>query len=225
MKLKLTLILFLFAIPVFAENNLIIDGSGSVKAEENSQVPMPTQATLHQYANQLFSHSNDPIAGNPNGKVTLVEFFDYRCIHCINMSNTINQLIKSNPDLKVVFKEFPIFGDISVYASKAALAAHMQGKYLQFHNALMDIGRSLNETRILDIARSSGLDIKKLTDDMSNSFVVMEIQTNYQLAQTLLINGTPVFIVGPTNAAKNSKIHNIVGEVDKAELQNAINGA
>jgi protein-disulfide isomerase len=101
-------------------------------------------ATINAFAaGGLLYRAGDPIAGNPKGKVTLVEFFDYQCGHCIDMAPVIGEIIKANPNVRVIFKEFPIRGPVSDYAARAALAANKQGKYYQFSHANIKLAQEL----------------------------------------------------------------------------------
>jgi protein-disulfide isomerase len=189
-----------------------------------SQVTTLDHDTSVKEANALFGQRNDPVAGNAQGKVTLVEFFDYQCSHCINMRSTIDALIKDNPNLRVVFKDFPISGDVSLYAAKAALAANKQGKYLVLHDMLLKSGASLTENKVLALAASAGVDTKKLKEDMNSSEVDQQIKAIYQLAQTLQLQGTPAFYVGRTvmPATPSASIDFINGQVMQQVLQQAI---
>ena len=121
-----------------------------------------TEETAPKFAEVLFHQAGDPMAGNANGKVTVVEFFDYQCSHCVDMAPVIDSLIKADPNVRVVFKEFPIRGPLSEYAAKAALAASAQGKYFEFHKALMDQisqKQPLTEDSVLKAAQKVGLNI------------------------------------------------------------------
>lgn len=184
-----------------------------------------TQASLPQYANSLFHQTQDPTTGNPNAKVTVVEFFDYQCPHCVEMTPVLESVMKSNPDVRVVFKEFPIRGPASELAARAALAAKMQGKYFELHKALMAANRTLTEDDILKIAQSIGLNVDKLKTDMKSPTVEQQIKANYQLAQSLQLMGTPAFIVAKSNVtttAPASAIIFIPGQVDEGQLKTAI---
>ena len=128
-----------------------------------------TQNSSPKFADALFHQANDPMTGNPNGKITVVEFFDYQCPHCIDMTPVIDGLVKKNPDVKVVFKEFPIRGQMSELAARAALAAHAQGKYFELHKALMESKQEpLTEDAIYAIAQTVGLDVTKLKAAMKS---------------------------------------------------------
>lgn len=170
----------------------------------------------------LFHHANDPIAGNRKGDVTVVEFFDYQCSHCVSMAPVIASIISSNPNVRVVFKEFPIRGPMSERASLAALAANRQGKYYVFSHALLTTNLTLSDATIMDIAKSVGLNIPQLKKDMESSAIKSQLQANFRLASELNINGTPAFFVGKTNATNSKSVNFILGEMSESELQDAI---
>lgn len=138
----------------------------------------------------------DPVAGNPQGDVTVVEFFDYQCGYCKAVQADTQRLIKDDPKLRFVFKELPILGPASVVASKAALASKAQGKYLDFHNALMAQRGQLDEDVILRLAKSVGIDTDRLKKDMESRDVLSVIAANQALAEQLGIHGTPGFVFG-----------------------------
>ena len=184
-----------------------------------------TQEFAPKFAKDLFHEAADPVAGNPKGKVTVVEFFDYQCPHCVEMTPVIEAIIQSNPNVRIVFKEFPIRGPGSEIAARAALAANMQGKYFELHKALMAANRQLNENDVLTIAKAVGLNVDKLKTDMKSDKVSQEIKANYKLAQELKLIGTPAFFVGSSNvtsASPASAIAFIPGQVDEAQLKGVI---
>ena len=146
--------------------------------------------------NELINDKTAPVAGNPDGDVTIVEFFDYRCPYCKQVEPSIDALIKQDPKIRVVYKEFPILGPESVYASRIALAARKQGKYSAFHDAMMATKGTINEEVILKVAGTAGVDIVKAKADMNDPDIEALIKRNYALAEALDINGTPAFIVG-----------------------------
>lgn len=147
---------------------------------------------------ELLERKTSPVGGNPEGDVTLVEFFDYNCGFCKRANPERNKAVAEDGKVRVVFKEFPILGPVSVIASRAALAARGQGKYVEFHEALFDHQGPLSESAVMDIARSVKLDVKRLKKDMEDPAVMEEIQANVELAKKLGIQGTPGFIVGDT---------------------------
>jgi protein-disulfide isomerase len=175
--------------------------------------------------NGLFHHSSDPVAGSANGKITIVEFFDYQCSHCVDMAPVINSIIQSNPDVRVVFKDFPIRGPMSEFAARAAIAANKQGKYYEFSHALLGTSLSLNEDTVFDIAKSVGIDVSKLKKDMNSSYVTDEIKNTYGLAQEFKITGTPAFFIGKTDAKNSNSVNFVLGAMSQNDLQDAVNKA
>ena len=147
---------------------------------------------------QLEKDPTSPVVGNPQGDVTLVQFFDYRCGYCKKVVPSIQELLKTDKNIRMVFKEFPILGPDSVTASRAALAAWKiaPDKYLPFHVALMESRGEMNEARVLEIGKKVGIDVDKLKAAMSDPAIKSTIDRNIELARKLQINGTPAFIIG-----------------------------
>lgn len=199
-----------------------LQGYQQKQITEQTQKFEKIQQNSPKFANQLFHQTTDPVAGNPNGTVTLVEFFDYQCPHCIDMTAVIEGLIKANPNLRVVFKEFPIRGAMSELATRAALAAQKQAKYFPLHLALMSSKiEPLTENTIYDLAKTAGLNVDQLKADMKDKSVDQQIKTNYQLAKDLEIMFTPVFFIAKSNATTSTKpeaIAFIPGQVSPAQL-------
>ena len=173
----------------------------------------------------LFRKPNDPVVGNPSGKVTIVEFFDYQCSHCASMAPVMQLILKANPDVRVVYKEFPIRGPVSEFASRAALAANKQGKYATLNHALLSTNLSLSNETILDIAKANGLNMPKLQKDMDSLSVRKQINENIALAQRKRITGTPAFFIGKTNAPNDEDVTFVLGEMSFNEAQSAIDKA
>ena len=168
------------------------------------------------------------VAGNPKGNVTVVEFFDYQCIHCKKMMATMTDLVKKDPTVRVVYKEFPIFGKSSELASQAALAAGMQGKYIAMHDALLSLDKRLDKDMIMNAAKSAGLDLAKLQLDMESKAVKDELNANRALAEKMHLMGTPALVVLSTPAGQfkaNSEIGFIPGAATPEALQSLINKA
>ncbi len=153
---------------------------------------------LVSFRDELLNDPAAPVAGNPDGDVTLVEFFDYHCTYCKRVLPSVLKSLGEDPGLRIVYKEFPILGPDSVLASRAALAAHRIApeKYLDFHIALMSSRARLNEMRILGIAEEVGLDTDALQAEMKNPEIAAIIERNRALAAALGINGTPGFVIG-----------------------------
>lgn len=182
-----------------------------------------TQAIAAKFATPLFHTASDPVAGNPNGKITLVEFFDYQCPHCVDMAPVISAIIKANPDLRVIYKEFPIRGPMSNLAARAALAANLQGKYSEMSHAILNNKQPITEELLLQLAKDNGLDVEKLKKDMTDASIDTQIKANMKLGQDLKLFGTPAFFVGKTDAAAN--INYVPGQMDQTQLQGLIDKA
>lgn len=153
-------------------------------------------------AKQLSSVSDDvtkpfpgAVLGNPNGKVTLVEFTDFACGYCRQSVADVNALIAANPDLKVVVRELPILSPGSVAAARMALAAAEQGKYAAFHNAMYAAGRP-DDAGIAAAARAAGLDMDRARKFAAEPRVDAELARNVELARALGFNGTPSWAIG-----------------------------
>ena len=162
--------------------------------EQKKQLEL-AEAAIKQNQTALFNDTNIPAAGNPQGDVRIVTFFDYNCGYCRKSSAELYDLLKSDPNVRVFFRDLPIFGAPSTTLTKIALAANNQGKYLELHEAFMQTDEALDETNALKIAKNLGLDITKLQKDMNSPEIQKIIASNKKLAKTLNINATPAFIV------------------------------
>lgn len=217
---------------LIAHPDILIQMSQELQQQQYQQMQQKALTVIKDNSAQLFAANGTQVAGNPNGTVTLVEFFDYQCVHCANVyrDHIIENLIKANPNLRVVYKEFPIFGEASVYASKAALAAAMQGKYLEMHAAIFNTGKIEGNLKPADVdaaAKKIGLNMEKLKKDMQNPQIKADLDADYKLAQALGLPGTPGFIIAPTPKTGNSagKTAFIPGLASADNLQQAINAA
>ncbi len=136
------------------------------------------------------------MGGNLQGDVTLVEFFDYRCPYCKKFEPELEALIKEDPNLRVVYKKFPILGPASTFATRVALAARRQGKYDEFHRAMINAKGAMTEGAILDTAKSVGIDLEKVKAEMNAPEIDGMIKRNFELAAALKVNATPTFVIG-----------------------------
>jgi protein-disulfide isomerase len=168
------------------------------RLEQRQQVAQAsgTQAALKKHADKLLRDPASPVGGNPQGDVSLIEFFDYNCPYCRQVAPHMVTVEASDPKLRIVYKEFPILGPNSTFAAKAALAAHRQGKYAELHKALMESKGPTTEKTVLDTAGRLGLDLDRLKADMADPAVQAEIDGNLALARALHIDGTPGFVIG-----------------------------
>jgi len=153
-------------------------------------------AILSQRRDLLENDPNAPVLGNPDGDVTIVEFFDYNCPFCRKAKPFIEALLEQDPNVRLVYREWPILGEGSVYAARAALASREQGLYEEFHWAMMGMQGRAEEASVLRIAAEIGLDIDQLQADMNASEISQHIEMSNTLSQSLGFTGTPSFVIG-----------------------------
>ncbi|MDR7039130.1 protein-disulfide isomerase [Methylobacterium sp. BE186] len=156
-------------------------------------------AALKESREALLNGPHDVVAGNPNGDVTLVEFFDYNCGYCRKALGDVQALIKSDPKLRVVIKDFPVLGAESLEASQMAVAAKQQikgEKLFEFHQKLLESKGRVNGARALQVAKDMGLDTAKLQKDAQGPEVKAALSENRGLGDKLGLSGTPAFIIG-----------------------------
>ena len=148
----------------------------------------------------LFNSSHQVVLGNPHGNVTMVEFFDYNCAFCKRALSDMMDLLKTDPDLKFVLKEFPVLGQGSVEAAHVAVAARMQDatgkKYIEFHQKLLGGRGPADKARALAVAKEVGFDMARIEKDMGSDEVKKTIDENMKLADALGVSGTPSYVVG-----------------------------
>lgn len=168
----------------------------ALEAKREAEDKARQKAAITNRQQDLLNDPSSPVSGNPKGDVTLVEFFDYRCGYCKRAAGAVTQLQKEDPRVRIIYKDFPILGEPSELATKAALASRAQGKHEVFHEALLAAKGDMTKDTILVIASEVGLDAKRLEADMANPEWQAVIDRNRALAKDLGINGTPGFIVG-----------------------------
>lgn len=206
---------------------VLVEASQALQQKQQQSMQEQAKAAISEHAKALFTEDL-AVAGNPKGNVTIVEFFDYQCIHCKKMQPVISELINKDKNVRVIYKEFPIFGKTSELASKVALAAAMQGKYKLMHDALLSVDKRLNETIIMEKAKAVGLNMEKLKKDMDSDRVKTELKENRELAENMHLMGTPAFIVAATPNGEFKKDSNpafIPGAASEEALQNLIEKA
>jgi protein-disulfide isomerase len=153
------------------------------------------------------------MAGNPDGDVTLVVFFDFACPYCKQGQADVAKLVASDPKLKVVFRDFPVLSPASDEAAMAALSAAQQGKYMKFHDAMFSTPGKVSHERTVAVVRSSGLDEMKTAKDLNSPALKAELKKNLELGRALGLTGTPSYVVG-------NQI--LVGAVGFDELKDAV---
>ena len=211
---------------------VLVEVANALQAQQMNQQNQQAMKALPANAKELFYDANSPVAGNPVGNVTVVEFFDYQCPHCKNVASSIIKLIRTDNNVRVVFKQLPIFGENSEFAARAALAANEQGKYFEFHNALMNAQGTLNSDAVLNIASNVGLDIQKLQSAMNSAAISDELKINFKLANAFNFPGTPAFVIAKVPVGGVAKYaqspataYYIPGEASEQDLQSYVNKA
>lgn len=195
---------------------LILEALQALEARQAEAEAAAAAAVLTNERALLERDPNAPVLGNPDGDVTVVEFFDYNCPYCKRAMPEIDALLAQDGQIRLVLREWPILSEGSALAARAALAARKQGKYPEMHDALMTMRGKLEADTVMRIAGEVGLDLEKLKADMQSPEVEEHIATSMRLADALGFSGTPAFIVGDQL---------IPGFVEKAQLAEAVASA
>ena len=195
--------------------SLLRDAVEALQAEEGRAQAEATRAALTNAKAELYD-ATGPVGGNPKGDVTIVEFFDVRCGYCRRMHPVMADLLRADPNIRVIYKDLPILGPASALGAKALLAAHAQDGYVRMYNALLTLGPEPTMDWIRAEAHRQGLDPERLARDMESAEVLGRIRANLALAQRLNIRGTPGFVIGDTL---------IPGAVGRDELAQAVAAA
>ena len=177
-----------------AHPETILESVESFQKKKYEEQIAQQRQNLKAYADFLHD-PQAPFAGNPQGDVTVVEFFDYNCGYCKRAFPDILHLIEADKNVRVVLRDLPILGETSVLAAKWALAAHLQGKYFDFHKALMSHNGPIDTGVLEQIAKSTGLDVEKLRKDADGEEVKKRMDKDGEIARSIGITGTPAFIV------------------------------
>ncbi|MGQ0676553.1 MAG: DsbA family protein [Rhodospirillales bacterium] len=208
---------------VIKENpRVILEAIEDLRKEEQAAAKSKAVGALKSRREQIERDPATPVAGNPQGDVTVVEFFDYRCPYCKAAHERVKQVVAKDGKIRLVLKEFPILGPDSVFAARAALAARRQdpGKYYALHDALLSAKERLNNELTLKIAADAGFDVERLKRDMAAPEISRMLEANADLAEELGINGTPAFIVGDNlapGAIDAATLERLVAEARKAK--------
>ena len=176
--------------------DVLIDALREAQAKADSDADTKAAQVLRDRRHEVFDDPATPVGGNPQGDVTIVEFFDYRCPYCKQVHPAIQKLLDQDRKLRFVYKEFPVLGEQSDIAAHAALAARLQGKYEPLHNAMMAAKGQITEDVVYRLAGSVGLDVDRLKRDMTDPEIDRALSANRALAKALELRGTPGFIIG-----------------------------
>jgi len=197
---------------------IVLDAIRTLQERQQAQEQQTNRAAFARYQDEIEHDPTSPVAGNPDGDVTVVEFFDYRCTYCKKVFPSIVTLLASDKNVRYVFKEFPILSPESEIGARAALAVwqHAPDLYFAFHSHLMALRGDLTKARVLSLADGLGIDPGSIEADMGSEKFSEVIRRNHVLADALGIRGTPGFVI-------NGKI--VPGAIGLDELRRMIAAA
>ena len=186
---------------------------GVLEAREKAAETKARQEIVGDSSGLLFSGANQAVIGNPDGKITLIEFFDYNCGYCKRALNDLARLMKDNPDMRVVLRDLPILAPGSLEAARIANAFRLQfpgDKFWAFHQKLLASRGPVGKAEAMAVAKDLGADMDRLAKDAAQPEVVIGIDESEKLAKSLQVNGTPTYVIGDDV---------VVGAVGYDELQ------
>jgi protein-disulfide isomerase len=203
---------------LIAHPEVLQQAMGELEKRQQAAEAEKAKAMVKAHSQALFNSPDEVVLGNPKGNVTFVEFFDYNCGYCKHAMGDMLTLLKDDPKLKVVLKEFPVLGPGSVEAAKVAVAVRMQApdKYLEFHTKLLGGRGHADGASALAVAKEIGLNMDRLQKDMKSPEVEKTLKQDFSLAEALGLNGTPSYVIGDNV---------IVGAIGLQGLQEKINTA
>ena len=199
-----------------ADPSILRDAIKALQQDEAQKEEAAARTAIADMRDALLHKDGDPIGGNPNGDVTMVEFYDVRCPYCRGMQPVEAELLRRDRNIRVVFKDIPILGPSSRIAARAVLAAQRQDGYKKLHDALMAGTPNIDTEVVRTAALKVGLDWTRLQHDMDDPEIDARIDTNLKMARALHIDGTPTYIIG------NQMLS---GAVELAVLQDAVAAA
>ena len=171
----------------------------ALQKQDAEVAAVKSKATLNALRTDLLNAPLSPSQGNPKADVTIVEFFDFKCGYCKRVAPVLHEILKTDPNVRVVFKQLPVLGPDSIFAAQVALAVAKQGKYDAFHDALMG-AEALDEATVFALVDKQGIDTAKLRQDMLSPDIKAELEANLAMSAPLGITGTPGFVIGDTIA-------------------------
>lgn len=169
----------------------------------------PTYSAYKDTYNEkpLYQENKGNVKGNVNGSLTIVDFADYQCAPCRKMEDVLNNLIKKDNHLRIIYIDYPMFGERSTFAAKAALAARSQNKYLELHEAMMHAKKPLTSKEVFSLAAAQGIDVEKLKTDMSSKRVLQHLLDNMMLGNSFAVVGIPTYIIGYTTSPHRTRVY------------------
>ena len=194
------------------------EAMAELEKKQAADEAVKNQAAVKDNAETIFNSPRQVVTGNPQGDVTFVEFFDYNCGYCKRAMTDMLELMKQDPKLRVVLKEFPVLGPSSVEVARVGVAVRMQDKtgkkYMDFHQKLLNGRGQVDKARALAAAKEAGLDVARIERDLASDEVKQTLAESFSLAEKLGLNGTPSYVIG-TNV--------VVGAVGLDKLKESVN--
>jgi len=183
---------------LLANPELLEEVFGELQRKREAEADEERREQLAVYREELENSELDPVLGNPDGDVTLVEFFDYNCGYCKRAHEDLVRLLDSDPDLRVVLKEFPVLGRPSMEAAAVSIAVNQVApdRYMEFHDALISHDGPVDEATALSVVDTLGLPRAEIEAGMDSSVVRETVEQTYKIAQALGLSGTPSYVVG-----------------------------
>ena len=178
------------------EPEVLAEALGQLQQRRSAAAAIKAKQVVRDHQQALFSDPTSPVEGNAQGTIAIVEFFDYRCVHCRHVAATIDRLVTSNASVRVIYKNFPVLGEPSVLAARAAVAAQQQGGWAKLHRAMLAFQGDFTVENILTMGKSVGLDADRLKTDMMSPATQKSLRENMTLATVLGLDATPSFVIG-----------------------------
>lgn len=173
---------------------IVIEGAQKLQKNQEEKERLQRIDKIKAKKRELLQDKKSPFAGNPNGDVVVLVFFDYHCGYCRSAHDTLQKLLTYDKNIKVIYKEYPVFGDLTL--TRAAFAAQKQGKYLDFYTILMKSDGNFTPESLMELAHKLKMDVKKFSADMNSMETENRIKQNMALGKSLDITATPTFVVG-----------------------------
>ena len=199
---------------------IVIEAIQMIEERQETAKAFEAKQILTSNRDALVRDPNAPVLGNPDGDVTVVEFFDYNCPYCKRVKPHMEALLAADKNVRVVYREWPILGEGSVFAARAALASREQGKYDEFHWAMMEMKGRVGEANVMQAAEKLGIDTAQLRSDMDSPKINEHIETSMRLARSLGFNGTPSFVIGEALAPGLIEADQMIELVNQARAAN-----
>ena len=199
---------------------IVLEAIQMIEEREKTAKAFEGKQVLTSNRDALERDPNAPVFGNPEGDVTVVEFFDYNCPYCRRVKPHMEALLAADKNVRVVYREWPILGEGSVFAARAALASREQGKYDEFHWAMMELKGRVGKPDVMQAAEKLGIDTAQLRRDMESPKINEHIETSMRLARSLGFNGTPSFVIGEALAPGLIEADQMIEMVNQARAAN-----